>query len=54
MEKDIYKYKTIKSSFKSIIKDKLNVNKLFDACFRTHQIVIHTYQLLRFFILVLY
>jgi hypothetical protein len=45
------KYRTIKCSFKTIYKQDFNTNKLFDACFRTHQIVIHTYQFLRLWIL---
>lgn len=45
------KYKTIKCSLKSIVKNELNQTKLFDACYRTHQIVIHTYQFLRLWIL---
>jgi hypothetical protein len=36
---------------KSIVKNELNQTKLFDACYRTHQIVIHTYQFLRLWIL---
>ena len=45
------KYRTIKCSLKSISKNELDQTKLFDACFRTHQIVIHTYQFLRLWIL---
>ena len=45
------KYRTIKCSLKSISKNELNQTKLFDACYRTHQIVIHTYQFLRLWIL---
>ena len=45
------KYRTVKCPLNSIIKDELNQSILFDACFRTHQIVIHTYQLLRLWIL---
>ena len=45
------KYRTIKCAFKTIHKQDFNTNKLFDACFRTHQIVIHTYQFLRLWIL---
>jgi len=41
------KYRTVKCSIKSIVKSDFDYNKLFDACFRSHQIVIHTYQLLR-------
>ena len=44
-------YRTIICSLKSIPKDNLDKSKLFDACYRTHQIVIHTYQFLRFWIL---
>jgi hypothetical protein len=45
------KYRTVKCSIKTIIKPNFDMNKLFDACFRTHQIVIHTYQFLRLWIL---
>ena len=45
------KYRTVKCSIKSIVKSDFDYNKLFDACFRSHQIVIHTYQLLRLWIL---
>ena len=45
------KYRTIKCSLKSICKNELNQTKLFDACYRTHQIIIHTYQFLRLWIL---
>jgi hypothetical protein len=45
------KYRTIKCSLKSIVKNELNQTKLFDACYRTHQIIIHTYQFLRLWIL---
>ena len=45
------KYRTIKCSLKSIIKPALNNTTLFDACMRTHQIVIHTYHFLRLWIL---
>ena len=38
------KYRTIKCSLKSIIKDDFDNNIMFDACFRTHQLIIHTYQ----------
>lgn len=45
------KYRTIKCSLKSISKNELNKNKLFNACYRIYQIVIHTYQFLRLWIL---
>jgi len=45
------KYRTIKCSLKSIVNNELNQTKLFDACYRTHQIIIHTYQFLRLWIL---
>jgi hypothetical protein len=45
------KYRTIKCSLKSIIKPTLNNTTLFDACMRTHKIVIHTYHFLRLWIL---
>ena len=45
------KYRTIKCSLESIVKNELNQSKLFNACYRTHQIVIHTYQFLRLWIL---
>ena len=48
MEIDVaFKYSTIKSSFVSIIKKDFNKDILIDACFRTHQIIIYSYQLLR-------
>ena len=50
MEVD-YKYSIIKSSFASIMKKDFNKNILIDACFRTHQIIIYSYQLLRLYIL---
>jgi len=43
--------RTVKTSFKSIIKPELNQEIIFDAVNRTHQIVIHTYQILRLWIL---
>ena len=43
--------RTVKTSFKSIIKPELNQEIIFDAVNRTHQIVIHTYQFLRLWIL---
>jgi hypothetical protein len=45
------KYRTIKCSFKQIIKNKEDGAKIFDAVIRTHKIVTHTYQFLRLFIL---
>jgi hypothetical protein len=45
------KYRTVKCSLQSIIKPTLYMNKLLDACFRTHQIIIHTYQILRLWVL---
>ena len=45
------KYKTVKCSLNSIFKDKKYYEKLFDAINRTHQLVIHTYQFLRLWIL---
>lgn len=45
------KYRTIKCSIQSIVKNELDRIKLFDAITRTHQIVIHTYQFLRLWIL---
>lgn len=51
LKKEPDKYKTIKCSIKSIIKNELDQTKLFDVCYRTHQIVIHTYQFLRLWIL---
>lgn len=45
------KYRTVKCSLKDIAKDDLNITKLFDACFRTHKLIIHTYQFLRLWIL---
>ena len=52
MEIDVaFKYSTIKSSFASIMKKDFNKDILIDACFRTHQIIIYSYQLLRLYIL---
>ena len=51
MKKPPDKYRTIKCPLKQIIKDKCDMTKLFDACFRTHKLVIHTYQFLRLWIL---
>ena len=52
MEIDVaFKYSTIKSSFVSIIKKDFNKDILIDACFRTHQIIIYSYQLLGLYIL---
>ncbi|ULY68595.1 hypothetical protein [Chlorella virus XW01] len=45
------KYRTVKCSLNSIFKDKNYYEKLFDATNRTHQLVIHTYQFLRLWIL---
>ena len=45
------KYKTVKCSLNSIFKDKKYYNTLFDATNRTNQIIIHTYQFLRLWIL---
>ena len=45
------KYRTIKCSLNAIFKDKKYYDKLFDATNRTHQLVIHTYQFLRLWIL---
>ena len=57
IKKPLTKLRTSKCSFKSILKqseDDLNKNifdKLFDATCRTNQIIFHTYQLLRLWIL---
>ena len=45
------KYRTVKCSLNAIFKDKKIYEKLFDATNRTHQLVIHTYQFLRLWIL---
>ncbi len=45
------KYRTVKCSIEKIVKSDLDMTKLFDACFRTHKLVIHTYQFLRLWIL---
>jgi hypothetical protein len=45
------KYRTVKCSLQSIIKNQLDKGKLFDAMMRTHKIIIHTYQFLRLWIL---
>ena len=50
------KLRTIKCSFSSILKtkDKNVIDKLFSATCRTHQIITHTYQFLRLWILYKY
>ena len=48
------KITTVKCPLKLILKDNNDEVKLFDACFRTNQIVIHTYQFLRLWILYKY
>ncbi len=45
------KYRTVKCSLNEIFKDKKYYDTLFDATNRTHQLVIHTYQFLRLWIL---
>lgn len=45
------KYRTVKCSLNSIFKDNKYYEKLFDATNRIHQLVIHTYQFLRLWIL---
>ena len=45
------KYKTVKCSLSSIFKNPSYYNTLFDATNRTNQIIIHTYQFLRLWIL---
>ena len=45
------KYRTVKCSISSIFKDKKYYNTLFDATNRTHQLIIHTYQFIRLWIL---
>jgi hypothetical protein len=45
------KYRTIKCSFKQIIKNTNYGDIIFDAIIRTHKLVTHTYQFLRLFIL---
>ena len=44
------KYRTAKCSIKSIIKNESYKAVLFDACYRTHKIIIHTYHFLRLWI----
>lgn len=51
MKRQPDKYRTVKCSLKDIAKDDLDMTKMFDACFRTHKLVIHTYQFLRLWIL---
>ena len=48
------KLRTGKCSFKDIIKDKQNINIIFDAVIRTNKIITYTYQFLRLVILYLY
>jgi hypothetical protein len=45
------KYTTAKCPLQSILKNPQDLLKLNDACLRTHQLVIHAYQFLRFWIL---
>ena len=47
-------YRTKKCQLTSIIRDKKNISILFDASLRTHNIVIHTYQFLRLWLLFKY
>jgi hypothetical protein len=48
------KLRTIKCSFKKIIKNKEHSIKIFDAVVRTHKIITHAYQFLRLYILYCY
>lgn len=48
------KLRTGKCSFKDIIKDKQNINIIFDAVIRSNKIITYTYQFLRLVILYLY
>ena len=48
------KLRTVKCSFKNIIKDKDNTNIIFDAVIRTNKIITYSYQFLRLIILYLY
>jgi hypothetical protein len=48
---NIDKYRTVKCSLVSVLKNKNNTSILFDATKRTHQIIIYTYQFLRLWIL---
>jgi hypothetical protein len=48
---NIDKYRTVKCSLVSILKNKNNASILFDATNRTNQIIIYTYQFLRLWIL---
>jgi hypothetical protein len=45
------KYKTVKCSLLSIIKDEAIIASLFDVMMRTHKMVIHSYQFLRLWVL---
>ncbi len=45
------KLNIVKTNIQNIIKDPVYINELYDACFRTHQIVIQSYQFLRLWIL---
>ena len=51
MEKPSDKITTVKCPLKLILKNNEHKTILFDACFRTNKIVIHTYQFLRLWIL---
>ena len=44
----------VKCPLKTIIKDKNNIAKIIDVCFRTNKLIIHTYQFLRLWILTKY
>lgn len=45
------KLNIVKTNIQNIIKDPLYINELYDACLRTHKIVIQSYQFLRLWIL---
>lgn len=53
-KKPLDKLRTVKCSFKDIIKDKDNINIIFDAVIRTNKIITYSYQFLRLVILYLY
>ena len=48
------KINIVKTNIKNIIKDQSYINELYDACLRTHKIVIQSYQFLRLWILDFY
>ena len=50
-KKEPDKITVVKCPLKQILKDNENINKLVDVCSRTNELVIHSYQFLRLWIL---